>query len=88
LVKQLARAALQAALIGNGPLAGLFGGGKGLLGSLFSGIGGSTAGPFSAGAGGYTGMGPFLAGGGKVSGPGTGTSDSILAHLSDGEYVV
>lgn len=29
-----------------------------------------------------------LAGGGKVSGPGTGTSDSIPAMLSDGEYVV
>lgn len=87
-VKQLAKAALQASLMGTGPLAGLFGGGKGLLGSLFSGSFGGSSSSFSYGAGGYTGMGPFLAGGGKVSGPGTGTSDSILAHLSDGEYVV
>ena len=29
-----------------------------------------------------------LAEGGKVSGPGTGTSDSILARLSHGEYVI
>jgi hypothetical protein len=28
------------------------------------------------------------AGGGRISGPGTGTSDSILAWLSDGEFVV
>ena len=31
---------------------------------------------------------PLLARGGRVSGPGTGTSDSILAGLSDGEFVV
>lgn len=31
---------------------------------------------------------PMLAGGGPVSGPGTGTSDSIFAMLSDGEFVV
>jgi hypothetical protein len=31
---------------------------------------------------------PGYAGGGSVSGPGTGTSDSILAKVSDGEYVV
>ena len=30
----------------------------------------------------------FLAGGGHVTGPGTGTSDSIPAMLSNGEYVV
>lgn len=35
--KQLAKAALQAALFGDGPLAGLFGGGGGLLGGLFGG---------------------------------------------------
>lgn len=29
-----------------------------------------------------------FANGGKVSGPGTGTSDSIIARLSDGEYVI
>lgn len=31
---------------------------------------------------------PVFAGGGRIRGPGTGTSDSILARLSDGEYVV
>lgn len=31
---------------------------------------------------------PALATGGYISGPGTGTSDSILARLSNGEYVV
>ncbi|TRO29318.1 hypothetical protein EQ826_00045 [Ectopseudomonas mendocina] len=31
---------------------------------------------------------PKFAGGGKVTGPGTGTSDSILARLSNGEYVM
>jgi len=31
---------------------------------------------------------PGFATGGYVSGPGTGTSDSILAHLSNGEYVM
>lgn len=38
----------------------------------------------------YTGVGNMVAraGGGLISGPGTGTSDSILARVSDGEYVV
>jgi hypothetical protein len=31
---------------------------------------------------------PGFAGGGRVRGPGTGTSDSILARVSDGEYVM
>ena len=31
---------------------------------------------------------PGFAGGGKVTGPGNGTSDSILARLSNGEYVL
>lgn len=44
MVKQLASAALQAALLGQGPLAGLFGtsGGGGFFGSLIAGMGGST----------------------------------------------
>jgi|GEM_PF-3403495 len=33
-------------------------------------------------------IGGFFAEGGRVRGPGTGTSDSILARISDGEYVV
>lgn len=35
LVKQLAKAAIQAMLLGTGPLGGLLGGGKGLLGGIF-----------------------------------------------------
>ncbi|MGX1786835.1 tape measure protein [Bosea sp. NPDC055332] len=74
LVATLAKAALQAALMGSGPLAGLFGttgangGVGGLFGMLFGAIGGK-------------------ADGGWISGPGTGKSDSILSWLSDGEHV-
>jgi hypothetical protein len=53
------------------------------------------AGLFSAGFGGATGNlpgvvagGPAFAEGGSVRGPGTSTSDSIPARLSDGEFVV
>lgn len=31
---------------------------------------------------------PGFAGGGRIRGPGTGTSDSVLASVSDGEYIV
>lgn len=44
------------------------------------GLGGGDEGSDSGGGG--------FAGGGHVRGPGTGTSDSILARLSDGEFVV
>ncbi|MET3578205.1 hypothetical protein ABID19_001222 [Mesorhizobium robiniae] len=60
---------------------GLFGGLLGFVGNLFG---------FSAGgevkADSWAGL--RLAGGGGVRGPGTSTSDSIPAMLSDGEYVV
>ena len=36
----------------------------------------------------YDDFGIFMAGGGEVNGPGTGTSDSVPARLSDGEFVV
>jgi hypothetical protein len=36
----------------------------------------------------YDDFGIFMAGGGEVAGPGTGTSDSVPARLSDGEFVV
>ncbi|MBU3262059.1 hypothetical protein KPG71_18720 [Roseovarius sp. PS-C2] len=52
LAKALAKAALQAALFGDGPLAGVFGtsGGGGILGSIFGGIfGRATGGPVRAG---------------------------------------
>lgn len=48
LVKQLASAALQATFLGRGPLAGLFGGGGGLFGSLFGGAR-AQGGPVTAG---------------------------------------
>lgn len=57
---------------------------QGLFGSdgLFGGfLGGSDGGGWLSGLFGF-------AGGGQVSGPGTGTSDSILAKLSNGEWVM
>lgn len=76
LVASLAKAALQAALLGEGPLAGLFGtkGASGSIGGLFGLLFGS--GVKQAASGGY------------ISGPGTGRSDSIPARLSNGEYVI
>lgn len=76
LIKTLIKAGLQAALLGQGPLAGLFGGG----GQTVGGVGGLLGGL----------LGGFLkrAGGGPVYGPGTGTSDDVPALLSNGEYVV
>jgi hypothetical protein len=49
-------------------------------------ISGQFTGPLGTFTGG--GSGEFLAGGGRVRGPGTATSDSILAFLSRGEFVV
>ncbi|CAO4196489.1 tape measure protein [Methylorubrum extorquens] len=76
LTKSLAKAALQAALLGTGPLASFFGSpagsngtGGGILGSLLSSL-------------------PGRAAGGGIKGPGTSTSDSILARLSNGEFVM
>lgn len=70
----IARAAWQATLFGEGPLAGLFGtkGGGGLLGGFFDALAGV----------------PAKADGGLITGPGTGRSDSILARVSNGEYIV
>ncbi len=89
LANSIINAALQAILLGEGPLAGLGGGKKsggssnpvgGLLGFLFSAKGG----PVSHDRRSVL----HLAGGGNVRGPGTATSDSIPAWLSDGEFVV
>lgn len=52
------------------------------LGGLFPGAGGAGAAVPGVGAAGK------FAGGGLVEGPGTGTSDSILAFLSNREYVI
>jgi len=54
------------------------------LGGITGRGGNPTSGGFGAAVGEILG----LAGGGMVQGPGTGTSDSIPARLSDGEYVV
>lgn len=75
-LKSLSRMLMQSALLGTGPLAGIFGapstnsGAGGLIGSIFSAFGSGHA------------------AGGLISGPGTGRSDSIMARLSNGEYVV
>ncbi len=82
-------------LIGNA-ISGLFGGGAlngALVGdSTFAPSGGwSYGGVGTTSAGGYTSLtagGIRLANGGLVRGPGTSTSDSIPASLSDGEFVV
>lgn len=67
--------------------------GGGAVGGLFSSLFGGGGG--AAGASGASGIGSFIgslvgafAEGGPISGPGTGTSDSIPARLSTGEYVV
>jgi hypothetical protein len=85
----LKRAALQAAILGEGPLAGIFGtkspvsgGTGGILGAFFG--GGTTAAVGGSGSG----SGGGYAEGGLVSGPGTSRSDSIPARLSNGEFVV
>ncbi|CAN7336953.1 hypothetical protein LJR090_002558 [Bosea sp. LjRoot90] len=75
LAASLVKAALQAALLGDGPLAGFFGA---------KGVGGSMGGLFGMLFGG----GVKAATGGYVSGPGSGRSDSIPARLSNGEYVI
>ncbi|MGE3246363.1 MAG: tape measure protein [Beijerinckiaceae bacterium] len=68
LAKAIAKAAIQAALFGQGSLGGLVGGsGGGILSMLL---------PVKAASGGY------------ISGPGSATSDSIPARLSNGEFVV
>jgi hypothetical protein len=72
------KALLQAALLGSGPLASLFGtansagGTGGLIGALISGLKPT----------------PAAADGGIIQGPGTGRSDSILARVSTGEFIV
>lgn len=69
-LQSLIKVTLQGALMGEGPLAGLFGTTEGV--GIFSAISKALG----------------FAEGGPVHGPGTSTSDSIPARLSDGEYVV
>ena len=77
-MKDLVLELIRAQSIGQG------GGGSGGLGGVFSSLfgglfGGKSSDPWS---------GLRLAGGGLVSGPGSGTSDSVPARLSNGEFVV
>ncbi|GJE00910.1 hypothetical protein GMJLKIPL_2837 [Methylobacterium isbiliense] len=78
IVNQLGRSAIQALITGQGPLAGL-------LGMAAPASAGSTA---TGGLIGLIGKGLGFAEGGFVSGPGTSTSDSVPARLSNGEFVV
>lgn len=72
-------------------VSGLFGGGSKIISGTQFGL---SSIPSSAISGSSFGLGDipntfqFLAGGGLISGPGTGTSDSIPAMLSNGEYVL
>ena len=72
-LKLLAEMLLKAALLGQSPLGD---GGGGLIGAIFKGVGFADGGVVRA------------ASGGAIRGPGTPTSDSIPALLSDGEFVV
>ncbi|NLS04618.1 hypothetical protein HGP14_14765 [Rhizobium sp. P32RR-XVIII] len=89
LANSIINAALQAILLGQGPLAGLGGGksssgGRGAIGGLLGWLFSAKGGPVSHSRRSML----YLAGGGDVRGPGTSTSDSIPAMLSDGEFVV
>ncbi|ARE40915.1 putative phage tail protein [Rhodovulum sp. P5] len=81
-IASLGRAAIEAAILGTGPLGGLFGG-VSIFGGLIGGGGGALA-----TAGSVTPLFPMAATGGRIVGPGTGTSDSIPAFVSNGEYIV
>ncbi|TCP90950.1 tape measure domain-containing protein [Rhizobium sp. PP-CC-2G-626] len=83
LIGSIAKALLQAALLGDGPLGSLMGGGGGILGTIFKGI--FSGAPVAAKDGGQI---QAFAAGGRVRGPGTSRSDSVPAWLSDGEHVV
>jgi hypothetical protein len=79
--------------IGQGEGIGAALGGTGTGGSNGIGSGTGLGGADGIGIGGAAGAGSGIGGdgydtGGKVSGPGTSTSDSVAAHLSDGEYVI
>jgi tape measure domain-containing protein len=82
LIKKLAEAALQAALLGDGPLAGIFGtkGGGGLIGALVSG--------FTGGAGGGVGAPMRLVGAPSLD---VGTSNvprDMVANIHKGEMII
>lgn len=87
--KAFERAAFQAAALGTGRLAEMFGtaGSGGFLGQI---IGGVSGGGKTGGGGGLFGwLGSLLsrAEGGMIYGPGSGTSDDVLMWGSNGEFV-
>lgn len=91
LTKSIAKAALQAALMGTGPLGGMLGspapaggGAGGIIGALFSAFSGGIGGTGGSPTGGVR----LFADGGIVKGPGTGRSDSIVARISNGEAII
>ena len=64
------------------------GGGGGIFGSLLGGLGGLFSGGGFETFSNFLQFGPMMATGGPVYGAGTGTSDSIPAMLSNGEFVI
>ena len=86
ILADLAKIAAQQAMMQIfGSVMGMFGGafGGATAGAAFNG-----ASPVAGSFGGSQLTGVFLADGGPVVGPGTGQSDSVPAHLSNGEFVV
>lgn len=80
LAKSIGQALLQSALLGTGPLAGIFGGqGAGLFDLIGGGIFGG--GDLFSNIGGF-------AEGGLIAGPGGPRDDRVLSWLSNGEFVV
>ena len=84
MLNTLIKMLLQAALLGDGPFGGMFGGGGGIFGMIGKLFGLKDGGMVDAAK-----HSPImLASGGYVSGPGGPRDDKIPALLSDGEYVV
>lgn len=87
IIADLAKIALQQAEMQMfSSIAGLFGGAANFSGAF--GAGGTPATAVGAGAWGLGSAVPAYATGGHITGPGNGTSDSIPAMLSNGEFVV
>ena len=82
ILADLARIAIQQSI--TGPLAAALGG---AFGNFFGGTAAVPAGGVNPGQANFVGP-PAGAAGGLVRGPGTGTSDSITARVSDGEFLV
>ncbi len=84
LIADLARIAIRSQILG--PLTQILGGGGGGIGG--GGLLGSIGSLFGGGAGVPTPSFPQFQTGGLVAGAGTGTSDSNLVRVSDGEFIV